>query len=193
MQYECYNDYYNEYDPKRRMMLLDALTPEDGYETEPDHMRALFDCRYSKKRRGNGDPTDNFIGSIMTLRTIVYNSSGLTKRRSAAEVRKAAQALCLERVDEFGAGVLSREMRHVIALYASSCLTDKQYGSVFLGIGRMQDDNILTKTRDDLILIRSLFSEYPEDMAGYRIFRDAIDRVDDELVRSFQPRSKFRL
>ncbi|MCD8300709.1 MAG: hypothetical protein LUC41_06020 [Clostridiales bacterium] len=134
MQYECHNDYYNEYNPQKRRILLDSLTPEAWYEADPDQMRALFECRYSKKRKANADLTDTFIGSILTSRTIAYNSSGLTKRR--------------------------------------------------------QDDNILIKTREDLMLFRSLFSEYPIDMTGYHIFLDAIDKVEDDLVKAYHPRSR---
>ena len=135
--------YYEEFDPqKRRLMLEQAaggdLSEEDGVR------RRLWELRYAAGRK-NTPPADRYIALWLALDR--WRKTGMPPRKAAAAARELGPAAALLRPEGEPAMVealVHRELVHAVRLYLGTCL-QSSYGTVLLGLVRMNDEQLLQK------------------------------------------------
>ncbi len=173
--------YYYEFDPVKRKEILDNDPPEPDEEPYLEQIRNLFSIRYTINR--DGSYKDTFIGALISFQFIADRDRQIGKHQRAREVKKGMHILCLDRGNEFDPQILYMEMYHLVYLYICSCMEDHQYGSVFLGIGRMKETKITGKIRHEMTEIWDLISDYTDGNEGYRILTTAIRNIVTEKIK----------
>ncbi len=187
--FDEFEEYYRETDPVKRKEILDELVAAPGHEQQLAQIRALFPIRYEANRQGGYN--DLFIGCMLTLRDIAYNSGGsLRKKQNTEKIRETVHTLCLDRGDEFSKDILYRELYNLVTDYVDSCYEDHQYNSVVFGLGWMRSDALLNKVRNDLTLIAEQIPEYLGEQEGYPLFGEVIRDVMDQQLTPDPRRSR---
>ncbi len=180
MDYGCYNDYYNEYDPIRRKRILDSLVPGEGTQQDIEQMRTLFALRYKQNRKGVY--VDHFLNAVLTFRMISYHSSNFNKRQNRKEVDRAAHKLCLDRAEEFDLNVFCREMCNALAQYVSDSLADSRYTGIVFGSEGTRANTSRDKVEQEFGEIRDLLETYLENQRGCLIFLRAMGKVEKAML-----------
>jgi len=177
-----FEEYYREPDPVKRKELLDGYVPEEGDEALPGQMRALFDLRYKRNRKGGYD--DLFLRSWLDLKLATVAPAGMmSKKRNQKQVCAAVRQLCLDRREEFSEEVLYEEMCHLTMVYISSCLRDSKYTGVFWGLGKVSDEKLQIRITTDLKEFTEGISHYPEQEEDFRILKTAIADTEQSLLK----------
>ncbi len=180
MDYGCYDEYYNEYDPIRRKRILESLIPEEDKEQEMEQMRILFAFRYKQNRKGVY--VDQFLKAVLIFLMLSYHNNNLSKRQNAKEVAKAAHMLCLDRTEEFGLHVLCRELCNVLAQYVSDCLADSRYTGIVFGSDGARTNTNRDKVEQEFGDLRELLEMFLEGQRGCLIFLRAMGKVEDAML-----------
>ena len=141
--YDWPESYYMETDPEKRKALLD--TQNNPEEAELNKLRnELWHLRYQTMK--NGKIKDCFIGGWMDLMLMRDQASGkFGKRGLKKQALKAFEQMGLSREAYFGRELLLAELKHMALLYCCASLTDRQYGSVLFGFGKMKKKKLTVR------------------------------------------------
>ncbi len=180
MDYGCYNDYYNEYDPIRRKKILDSLVPEEGREQDIEQMRTLFALRYKQNRKGVY--VDQFLNALLIFRMLSYHNNNFNKRQNRKEVARSARMLCLDRAEEFNLHVFCRELCNVLAQYVSDSLADSKYTGIVFGAEGTRANTNRDKVEQEFGELRDLLDMFLENQKGHMIFLRAMSKVEEAML-----------
>ena len=147
--------YYKEIDPMKRKALLDRSIAE-GEEPEANEVRRkIWETRY--KNRSSADPNsraDSFLGLWMVMefnknRTGKFIGKNHAKKEILKEFEKTgipvfAKGSAIERE------MITREVLHMVRVYAELCEKDKNYGSTLFGLFPMKENDLTSKLKADL-------------------------------------------
>lgn len=176
--YDWPENYYMETDPEKRKAILEARMAQKIAEEEEDNSLRLelWEHRYEVMR--NGKIKDTFIGAWMDL-MLMKDQSGAKfgKRGLRKQAMKAIDALCLEREDHYGTEILLAELKHTALLYACASLTDRQYGSVIFGFGKMKKEKINAKIVADMQAVAIDVPHNLELIKETALLREAISQA----------------
>lgn len=148
------NDYYKEQNPKKRKKILESLLDQNDGE-ENRMRRELFGLRYGgKNQRKDGDLADSYIGLWMNMKMLVNSSSGFFGNRSARkELTKAINKLGIRKYMELGGmakDLLYLEFHHMVTLYITTSMSDRNYSSAFMGMISLKEDQLQGKLIQDV-------------------------------------------
>ncbi len=145
--------FYEEIDARTRMHLLD-LADEAGLTPDENPVRRkILALRYEKADDGK-TYADRFLRVFMELK-YVFDSGAHTLFRKSKEkqIRRALETIeyrSYSDADDLTHDLYCNELLHMGRLYINLCRTDKQYGSVILGIGRMKKESLTEKIARDI-------------------------------------------
>lgn len=172
--------YYMEMDAVQRKMLLEEQLSQDPGE-EMQKIKKLFDCRYSQTK--DGKYMDLFLKAWMELAIIGPNlNSFFAQKKNKKEAEKAAEVLCLKREEEFGTDLLYDELKHLAGVYIVSCQSDSHYQSILFSMGRMKEDKVKQKIKNDLQLISRTVPEAVGMKDTFSLFEKAVWDMGDRLL-----------
>ncbi len=178
--YEWPKSYYMEGTPeKRRKLLDDRLAIDDSDEIKK--IEALFDARYQKMK--DGKYMDSFLKGWLEMALIGNNlNSHFARTKNKKTAMKAARMWCLDREEEFGRDLLYDELGHLAGVYIASCLNDTHYQSILFNIGRMKEDKVKQKIKNDLELISRTIPEALEMKDTFSLFERAVEDMERRLL-----------
>lgn len=178
--YEWPKSYYMEGNPRQRKQLLDERLAVDDSE-QMQRIKALFDCRYQETK--DGKYVDMFLKGWLEM-SLLCNSlnSYFAQKKNKKTALKVAQMWCLDREEEFGRDLLYDELAHLAGVYIASCLNDTHYRSILFDIGRMKDEKVRQKIKNDL---RSISQTVPEALGlqdTFALFEAAVSDMERRLL-----------
>ena len=166
---------------KRRAILDDAIT-EEGMSPENELRLKLFEARFGPNEKAE---TDFFIRGWMTLLNLQNAPRGFFgKKRISADLESIRSDWKEELAASYGSigeEVLYQELFHMILFYIRLCQSDRNYSSLLLGFGRMQDSSLTAKIAGD---IGRTAWEIPEQLGcpeRFRILRKACADAFEEV------------
>lgn len=143
--------YMREMSRKKRRRLLDEVIAEEGMSPENELRLKLHEARFGINEKAE---VDYFIRGWMTLYNLQNVSRGLFGKKRIARDLASVHADWKEEMagayGSIGEEVLYQELFHMILFYIRLCQTDRNYSSVLLGFGRMQDQNLTAKIAGDI-------------------------------------------
>ena len=151
---ERYPDsFYEEIDPGKRAAILRAAPRDPSGGAEEEFRRKLFQARYGDSVE-KGKPADGMMKLFLNMKYLSDNPPPrFLRKREAAMLKKEIAGLLIGEAAESGAEgkrALFQEVRHMARVYISLCATDRQYGSVVLGIGHIREETLVKKIARDL-------------------------------------------
>ena len=182
------DSYYNEREADIRKAMLDAAIEQKLSPEEDEIRKEIFALRYPDygKKMSNGLTRDAFLGSWLNMRLIGASAkSRLSRKSNQRKCRAALKDLGLDRMRERhgqkGEDLLCLEIYHMAKLYMHLCNEDKQYCSVFLGLGRMKDANISGKISEDAYKVAYEIPQRLDMVEECAVWTKAIDKAYREL------------
>ena len=143
--------YMQETSRAKRKKLLDEAMKEEGKSPENELRAKLYEARFGLNEKSE---TDVFIRGWMTLYNLQNAPRGVFgKKRIAHDLAAVAADWKMELAASYGSigeEVLYQELYHMILVYIRLCMTDRNYSSLLLGFGRMQEDTLITKIAGDI-------------------------------------------
>ena len=145
--------FYEEIDAEVRMRLL-SLSEAEKPDPENDGIREdLLKLRYVKAK-DDEKFSDRFLRCLMEMKYLAANPGPRflrgTKRK---QLLKELDAIGYTRYlsgTAAEAKAYKDELLHMARLYVNLCRTDRQYGSVILGIGKMKTETLTDKIARDI-------------------------------------------
>ena len=143
--------YMQEPSRVKRKKLLDEAITEEGRSPENELREKLYEARFGLNQKSE---TDVFIRGWMTLYNLQNAPKGIFgKKRISRDLAAIASDWKMELAASYGSigeEVLYQELYHMVLLYIRLCMTDRNYSSLLLGLGRMQDDTLIAKIATDI-------------------------------------------
>lgn len=183
-------DYYKEQDPLKRGEILRILEEREPGE-ENRLRRAIYDRRYAcKSQRNDGELADGYIGLWMSMRLLADKSRGfLGKKSLRKELVKQMDRLGIPAFmdqGELARELLFDEFYHMAALYIHISLTDRSYGSTFLGMMPLKEEQLHAKLSDE---VSRIAYEIPANLGmeeEFSIFTRAVADAFTDALPGFQ-------
>ena len=139
-----YSAYYNEIDPKKRLIILDSL-PEDGADT---FVREVYNDRYSDHEGKGRKNIDWWLWRCICLQ-ILYGRGNFLRRFRDREISTIIAELRMNDSDEVHRQHLYHEYRNVCRRYLSTCRSGS-YASRFMGFRQASDEEKVLKACEDV-------------------------------------------
>ena len=143
--------YMRELSRKKRRLLLEEAVVEEGMSPENELRKKLYEARFGLNEKAE---TDLFIRGWMTLYNLQNAPRGIfgKKRiqRDLAQIQADWKYDLAASYGSIGEEVLYEELYHMILVYIQLCMTDRNYSSLLLGMGRMQEETLIVKIAGDL-------------------------------------------
>lgn len=186
-------EYYKERDAIERKKLLDAAM-ERGIDPEGDKIRKmLWEMRYIFSEKTGELIQDNYLKAWMDFRFAVGKTNSFFQgKRIVKEAKDDLEAMGFEAVKEYGElgqKVLYDELYHLVNLYIQLCSEDRNYGSIILGLGKMNKESYVAKVAKE---VHEVTSRMPKNLgmeeycallkkAGQEAFYDAFPNFEQYL------------
>lgn len=165
-------NYFAEFDPAARKMILDKRREEEADETL-ECLEKLFALRYKQDKKGNY--ADQFLGQFLQLRITAENLDVMfSERKNRKAVRQCLEQLQLHAGSEIPEELIYQEMCQLTGLYIYSCSKDVNYTSMIWGFGKKSDEKISEKINLDLERIGEAIPKYLSMEEEYRVLKAAI-------------------
>lgn len=104
-------------------------------------------------------------------------TKGLFTRRKVAKQKKEIlddwQFALAAEYGEAGEEILYQELFNTAKVYLSLCRKDKNYGSVFIGMGHMKEDRLLEKIASDIYLMAYKIPRETDTAEDFTVFTRA--------------------
>ncbi len=149
-------EYYKETSRPKRKELLDQMIAKNGLTQANILRQKLYIARYGSSEKNNRE-LDIFIHGWMTLEFIKSSKNTL---RSTKKLQREGQSVLSDfqhsLIKEYGAlgeEIIYQEYCNLTRLYLKLCEKDRSYGSVLLGLGRLNSDSFEKKVYDDIFRI----------------------------------------
>ena len=143
--------YMNELSRKKRRQLLEEAIVEEGMSPDNELRKKLLEARFGLNEKSE---TDMFIRGWMMLYNLQNAPRGVfgKKRiqRDLASVMSDWKRDLAASYGSIGEEVLYQELYNMILVYIKLCMTDRNYSSLLLGMGRMQEETLIVKISGDL-------------------------------------------
>ena len=145
------NEYSRELDRTKRQQILAAAIEEEGLSPANELRKKLIDARYGKNK---SQEIDYFVRGIMRL-FYLKNGAGRffakgQSRREKEGIRSDLKLASGKPYGEVGEQVLYEEYSNLARLYISLCKSDKNYGAILLGLGKMKESSLVNKIARDI-------------------------------------------
>ncbi|MGN0362462.1 MAG: DUF6553 family protein [Bilifractor sp.] len=138
--------YMRELDCQKRKEILDQALAEEGNAPDNELRARLLESRYGKR---NAQNVDYFIRGWMSMYYVNTTARGFFARKriekEKASVLSDWKVEMIQEYGEIGKEVLYEELFNMTMLYFHLCETDKNYGSIILGLGHMKDESLISK------------------------------------------------
>ena len=161
---------YKERDPDVRFAMLGeaekrGLTPE-----LTPVIRTMLEKRYKQGEK----PADTYLRFWLTC-SLAGNSihDGEIPDRDMEDIRKMAEDLGFADVIAEHRDLLYQEFYQTAILYINLSLTDKRYGSVVFGLGKLSDEKLIRKICEDTYRTGYIVPEIVR-FAGYEVWEEAL-------------------
>lgn len=146
-------EYYREMRPSKRELLLEQMSSGED-DAENRLRREIYEMRYDRSRKAGNEPVDRFMALWMLMKVSANNLGGLFGKRGVRktltrELGKLGIPKFLEG-GEMQRELLCREFYHLASAYIQSSRTDRSYGSAFLGMVSIKDDQVCAKLAEDV-------------------------------------------
>ncbi|MEE0955778.1 MAG: DUF6553 family protein [Eubacterium sp.] len=166
--------YMYQIDRKERARLLKEGIKEEGMTPENVLRQKLFEARYKTGKEGD---IDTFIGGWMKLYFMRNATKGLFVKRKVEkqkqEIMEDWQFSLAEQYGEAGEKILYQELFNAAKVYLSLCRKDKNYGSVFIGMGHMKEDKLVEKIASDIYLMAYKIPKETDTVRDFEVFTRA--------------------
>lgn len=173
-------NYYSELDPEKRLELLEKqLKISAG--SDLGNYTAIFQARYEKQK--SGGYADRFLEGWLELSFMAKNRT--SKMLLKGNRKKAAKILSLWDGDNalpWGKELVVAELKHLAATYITACLSDQTYRSVLLNMGKMKDEKVVQKIREDLDQVTVKLPQALGMQEEFQMFTEAVMDVEDKLI-----------
>ncbi len=148
--------YYTNPDPDERLEILDSIIEKEGESERTRIMMELYKHRYVSREK-NISKIDYAIRGWVNISFIAEMMRGLFARKKIPQrVQEILEDLgknVADRNGELGYELWLKDIRNVCRVYIHLCKTDKAYGSIIFGIGRMKKDKLVRKICFDMVNI----------------------------------------
>lgn len=148
--------FYQNPEPKERLEILESLIEKEGESEKTKIMRAFYDHRYVSREK-NVPMIDYAIRGWVNISFIAeMTRSRFSRKKIPARVQEVLNDLGKGVADQYGDlgyEIWMKEIRNVCRVYIHLCKTDKGYGSVIFGIGRMKEEKLIRKICFDMVNI----------------------------------------
>ena len=148
--------YYQSTDPKERLEMLEALVEKEGESEKTRIMREIYDHRYVSREKGVQSIDYAIRGWVnISFMAEMIRSPFARKRipKRVEEILADMGKFVADRNGDLGYELWLKDIRNVCRVYIHLCKTDKGYGSIIFGIGRMKEEKIVRKICFDMVNI----------------------------------------
>lgn len=143
--------YMRELSRKKRRQLLEEAIVSEGMSPDNELRQKLYEARFGLNEKAKAD---YFIRGWMTLYNLQNAPRGFFgRKRIEKDLSDIRSDWRLELADSYGSigqEVLYQEFFNMVLVYISLCMTDRNYSSLLLGMGRMQEETLIAKVAGDL-------------------------------------------
>lgn len=162
--------FYETFDPLVREKLL-----REHLNTEADQERLrIFEKRYAPVEK-NMRP-DLFLRAWISIFAAGQSAKDLLwRKKSEKQIHAFYESLC---VFEPASDFLKAEWNAFANAWIDICLTDTRYGSSFFGFGRMSQEAIADKIRNEIYVVM-------EEIPMYYGFQDSCETLKEILYQAF--------
>lgn len=171
---ECY--YQEENAQKRKSILLQAMEsePEDAAN---DLRMKLWEMRYLINGKQPDKQVDNFVGAWIDFIYLAKNCTSIIMGRHAKkELQKTRKKMGMDLAENEiqVREVLYEEYRHLGRFYFKLCATDKNYGTKFMGMISLKDEDITYKIAHEVEQVAYFLPFKAKAQEDMRIFTEAV-------------------
>lgn len=143
--------YMYEIDRRKRKEILDEAVAVEGMTPENELRTKIYEKRYDSHK---GQDIDHFIAGWMNLSYLRGTTKNFwSKRKIARARREIMDSWQMDMIGEYGdigREILYEELFNMSRLYFDLCRRDKGYNSVFLGLGRINEDTLTVKIANEV-------------------------------------------
>ena len=172
-----YSAYYNEIDPKKRLIILDSL-PEDGADT---FVREVYNDRYSDHEGKGRKNIDWWLWRCICLQ-ILYGRGNFLRRFRDREISTIIAELRMNDSDEVHRQHLYHEYRNTCRRYLSTCRSGS-YAARFMGFRQASDEEKVLKACEDVWQMSAGVAKKTGNTEAMKLwieaFRDELYDYDD--------------
>lgn len=156
------DNYYSETKPAVREKLIKAQLEKDNSKENQLRYR-LWEKRYTLPKKGMTG-ADYYMRVVMGMEFLCEQKSSLFGKRTVKKgIQEIRDTFCLDLLkDEPDYSALwKNEFLNFWSLYVEVCKNDKNYSGVILGMGKLSDNRLKSKLKND---IQRKTSEFPEEL-----------------------------
>ncbi len=148
--------FYHETEREDREEIFEEGLKSDGPTRENEFRQKLWNRRYTPAGREQGE-VDHFFKGFLTLDTLGRTKPGFfNKKYIQREVASLRTIWCLDLAEEYGEmgqELLYEELKHLARTYISVCQDDKNFSSMFFGVGKMSREKLNDKIADKIYFL----------------------------------------
>ena len=148
--------YFTTTDKNERAEILSRIK-ENGEESDFVKIcEELFERRYVSREK-NVQSIDYAIRGWVNMKFLPEVARGwFTKKKLDVRVREILDDMGYGICEQYGAlgrEIWYKELCNIVRVYIDLCHSDKSYGSIIFGIGKMKKEKLVAKIGDDLVTI----------------------------------------
>ena len=148
--------YFETTDKDERAEILSRIKENDEDVEFVKICEELFERRYVSREK-NGQKIDYAIRGWINMKFLPEVARGwFTKKKLDARAREILDDMgygVCEKYGALGREIWYKELCNVVRLYIHLCHSDKSYGSIIFGIGKMKKEKLVAKIGDDLVTV----------------------------------------
>ncbi len=148
--------FYHEIEREDREELFEQGLKEGGSAEENEIRRQLWDRRYTVDRKTRAN-VDNFFKGFLTMDNLGRTKPGFFNakyiRKEIASLRTVWGMDLAEEYGDLGRELHYEEMKHLARTYISVCQDDKNFSSMFFGVGKMSKEKLADKIAEKVYFL----------------------------------------
>ena len=174
--------YRKEPDKKERLKMLNELKDNLGEDSEEYLFRkSLYDERYTMV---DGNEVDTYIRGFVMLS---FYDRGLflpgEKKKAIAEASDTLKAWhCddLDSLSDMQRQAVYDELFNMVTLYYKLCETDKSFGSLIFGLGKMSEKKLKEKSKNSVDTVAVIVPQRLSMVEEFKFFSDTATDAYEE-------------
>ena len=169
--------YYATTEREERLQLLKVRLQSKEADEKDKIRQKMWELRYQKRDK-MPEGVDYFIRSWMEMFFISKKMGKMfhKKESHAKDLVQIKKDFGFELAKAYGAigeEVLYEELRHGVGLYIKLCQTDRQYGSLLMGIMKMKPKDLVVKIGNELHRLAVEVPKYLEQEEEFSLLTKA--------------------
>lgn len=148
--------YFETVDVDERRNILDRIKENGADEEFVRICEELFERRYVSREK-NVKSIDYAIRGWVNMKFLPEVARGwFTKKKLSEKVKEVLDDFGYDVCEKYGAygkEIWYKELCNIVRVYIKLCQSDKGYGSIIFGIGKMKKEKLVAKIGQDIVTV----------------------------------------